>query len=277
MLAVADGRDATHWGLTFLDLAQQGVVFHDVAADGARRIQAGLRDTQLNLPLRPDLFHLLREANRLQNYLDKAVYKANGVAERAKRATQEASQSRRRKGRPLNVSLAAGEAAQIEYQAIETYDNLCFLMSQIRQALEPITSQFRYQSPLRAPETLAAAIELMETWPGKKLSAFFKQLSSHLWELLAPLVWLQETLMPWRKKLPSKLEAWIIASWQLALCQLEDFPPVWRNTASAIWDTLALFHRCSSLAESLHSCLRPYLSIHRDMPDWLLSLLHRSR
>ena len=44
-------------------------------------------------------------------------------------------------------------------------------------------------------------------------------------------------------------------------------------TAAAIWEALALFHRSSSLAESLHSWLRPYLQIHRGMPKWLLPLL----
>jgi hypothetical protein len=42
-LAVAERWDATHWGLTFLDLAAQGVVFQDLAADGTRGIRAGLR------------------------------------------------------------------------------------------------------------------------------------------------------------------------------------------------------------------------------------------
>jgi hypothetical protein len=41
----------------------------------------------------------------------------------------------------------------------------------------------------------------------------------------------------------------------------------------SVWDTLSLFHRSSSLAESLHSWLRPYLQIHRGMPVWLLPLL----
>jgi hypothetical protein len=36
---------------------------------------------------------------------------------------------------------------------------------------------------------------------------------------------------------------------------------------------LDLFHRSSSLAESLHSWLRPYLQIHRGMPQWLFPLL----
>jgi len=40
-----------------------------------------------------------------------------------------------------------------------------------------------------------------------------------------------------------------------------------------IWDIMGLFHRFSSLAESLHSWLRPYLPIHREMCRWLLPLL----
>jgi hypothetical protein len=38
-------------------------------------------------------------------------------------------------------------------------------------------------------------------------------------------------------------------------------------------ETLDLFHRSSSLAESLHSWLRPHFVVHRGMPNWLLPLL----
>lgn len=272
-LASATGRDATHWGVTFLDLHNQGVVFQDVAADGARGIRAGLQEAQLAIPLRPDLFHLLREGKRLQNRLEKAAYKAMRTAERAKRAEEEANRSTRRKGRPLKVALSAEEAAQKEALAIETHDHFCWLLSEIRQALEPVTPNSRIQAPHQARETLEAALELLESLPGKKLAAFAKQLHNHLDELLAPLVWLEETLAPWRRNLPAELEAWFIASYQHGLSRLEDFPPQWRQTAAAIWDALALFHRSSSLAEALHSWLRPYLSVHRGMPDWLLPLL----
>lgn len=64
-LAAAEGRDATHWGLTFLDLAAWGVVFEDLAADAARSIRAGRRAAKLVVPLRPDLFHLLREGSQI--------------------------------------------------------------------------------------------------------------------------------------------------------------------------------------------------------------------
>jgi len=40
------------------------------------------------------------------------------------------------------------------------------------------------------------------------------------------------------------------------------------------WTALDWFHRTSSIAECLHSWLRPFLVVHRGMPDWLLPLLH---
>jgi hypothetical protein len=254
-------------------LAAQGVVFQDLAADGARGIRAGLRDAELAVPLRPDLFHLLREGTRLQNRLEKGAYKAIRKAERAKRAAQEAKLPKSRRGRPLKVTLSAEDAAQKEEQALDTHDHFCWLLSEIRQALEPVSDAHRFQPPHQARDTLAAAIELLMTLPGEKLSAFAKQLSNHMEELLAPLVWLHETLAPWCNNLPPGLEAWMIASWRNGFQRLEDFPPPWQKTAAAIWEALALFHRSSSLAESLHSWLRPYLSIHRGMPDWLLPLL----
>jgi hypothetical protein len=272
-LAAAESRDATHWGLTFLDLAAQGVVFQDLAADGARGIRAGLQDAELAVPLRPDLFHLLREGKRLANRLEKTAYKAVRTAEKALRAEQEATHPIKRRGRPLKVEFSAEEAAQKENQAIATYDHFCWLLTEVQQALEPISNQHRLQVPQRAQETIATAISLMQTLPGKKIADFAQQLQDHLEALLAPLRWLDETLAPWCKNLPADLEAWILASWRNGIHSLEIIPFHWQKNAAAIWDALALFHRSSSLAESLHSWLRPYLSIHRGMPDWLFPLL----
>jgi hypothetical protein len=272
-LAAAESRDATHWGLTFLDLAAQGVVFQDLAADGARGIRAGLQAAELAVPLRPDLFHLLREGKRQANRLEKAAYKAVRTAEKALRAEQEANQPSKRRGRPLKVELSAAEALQKENQAITTYDHFCWLLAEIQQALEPITNLHRLQVPHQAQQTLETAIELIQILPGKKLADFAQQLQDQLDELLAPLRWLDETLTPWCQNLPADLEAWILASWRNSFQRLETIPAQWLRTAAAIWDALALFHRSSSLAESLHSWLRPYLAIHRGMPDWLFPLL----
>jgi hypothetical protein len=113
----------------------------------------------------------------------------------------------------------------------------------------------------------------MQTLPGKKIADFAQHLQDHLDELLAPLCWLYETLKPWYQNLPADLTAWILASWRNGLPKLAAIPAQWQSNAAAIWDALALFHRSSSLAESLHSWLRPYLAIHRGMPDWLFPLL----
>ena len=272
-LAAAAGRDATYWGLTFLDLQAQGVIFQDLAADGARGIRAGLQDAELAVPLRPDLFHLLQEGKRLQNRLEKGAYKAIRITEKALRAEQEAQQPTKRRGRPLKVDLSAEEALQQEAQAIATYDHFCWLLAEIRPSLEPITDRHRLQVPRQAQETLETAIELIQTLPGKRLSDFAQQLNDHLEELLAPLVWLHQALAPGCQSLPADLETWILASWQHGCQRLDTIPAQWQRTATAIWEALALFHRSSSLAESLHSWLRPYLTIHRGMPDWLLPLL----
>ena len=272
-LAAAKSRDATHWGLTFLDLAAQGVVFQDLAADGARGIRAGLQDAELAVPLRPDLFHLLREGKRLANRLEKTAFKAMRTAEKAMRAEQEATQPAKRRGRPLKVELTAAEAVQKENQAIATFDHFCWLLAEVQQALEPISNQHRLQVPQQAQQTLETASALIQSLPGKKIADFAQQLQEHLAELLAPLCWLYETLAPWCQKLPADLEAWILASWRNGLPKLETIPPHWQRNAAAIWEALALFHRSSSLAESLHSWLRPYLTIHRGMPDWLFPLL----
>jgi hypothetical protein len=249
------------------------VSFQDLAADGARGIRAGLKDAELAVPLRPDLFHLLQDGKRLANRLEKAAYKAIRTTEKAMRAEQEAQQPTPRRGRPLKVDLTAEEALQQEAQAIATYDHFCWLLAEIRQSLEPITDLHRLQAPERAQETLETAIELLQTLPGKRLSDFAQQLQDHLDELLAPLVWLHETLAPWCQNLPDDLQAWILASWRNGCHRLDTIPVQWQKTATAIWEALALFHRSSSLAESLHSWLRPYLTIHRGMPDWLFPLL----
>lgn len=272
-LAAAESRDATNWGLTFLDLEAQGVVFQDLAADGARGIRAGMRDAELAVPLRPDLFHLLREGKKLQNRLEKKAYKAIRCAEKVLRAEQEASHPIKRPGRPLKVDLTTEEALEQEAQAIATYDNFYWLLAEVRQALEPITDFHRLQDPHQAQQALETTIELIQNLPGKSIPEFAQQLQDHLDELLAPLRWLYDTLAPWCQKLPTDLEAWILASWRNGLQQLKTIPAQWQRTATAIWEALALFHRSSSLAESLHSWLRPYLAIHRGMPDWLLPLL----
>jgi hypothetical protein len=270
-------RDETAWGCVLMDVQQQGVQFLDVASDGARGIQAGVKQVSLQIPLRPDLFHLIREAYRVTQRLEKRAYQAMQDAERARRARQEQELPKRRKGAPLKVKLELPQAEAEEMKAIAQLDHWEWLFQEIRQALEPITPQGRIALGRQARQTLETALELLKTLENSSIHAFSEQLSEKLDELIAPLDWLEQALAPWREGVDAETEALILWAWKhqkdLGIRVEQVLPANQQDMVAAFWNALSLFHRSSSLAESLHSWLRPYLQVHRGMPEWLLPLL----
>ncbi|MCK4450809.1 MAG: hypothetical protein KAX26_09480 [Anaerolineae bacterium] len=161
--------------------------------------------------------------------------------------------------------------------AIETFDNYCWLLSEIRQALEPITPDGRIISVVETKATIETAVELLEELNHPDITALTDDLQEKTPELIAPLEWLEQQLASVRQDLDVDTETFVMWAWQhrqaLSLNIDTDFPEDLRPIAYAVWDAFSLFHRSSSLAESLHSWLRPYLQIHRGMPKWLLPLL----
>jgi hypothetical protein len=147
----------------------------------------------------------------------------------------------------------------------------------VRQALEPIAPNQHIVSAAEAKITIEIAIELLKDLAHPDITAFADDLREKVPELIAPLEWLEQQLTPILNGLDADTEAFIIWAWQhrreLNLDIETDFPEGLRLVVPVVWNTLGLFHRSSSLAESLHSWLRPYLQIHRGMPKWLLPLL----
>jgi hypothetical protein len=276
-LTPAGARDGATWGITYLDLLQRGIRFQDLASDGGSGLLAGVREAELVVPLRPDLFHLLWEAGRLTQRLEKATYKAIETAERARRAALEAQGLVHRRGRRLKVKMPLPQAEVQEAQTIVTFDAWCWLFGEIRQALEPITPARSLVSVAAAQATLETAIGLLKELGHPQITAFADNLQEKLPQLLAPLEWLEQRLRPVLQDVDAETQAFILWAWQhrqeLNLNIATDIPEDLRAVTSAAWDILGLFHRSSSLAESLHSWLRPYLQIHRGMCRWLLPLL----
>jgi hypothetical protein len=276
-LSAQEHRDKTTWGCLLLDVQSQGVHLVDVASDGALGIQAGVREVSLKIPLRPDLFHLLREAHRVGQRLENRAYQALELAERARTAQKEQNQPKRRKGAPLKVKLALPEAEKQEGQAIEELDTWEWLLSEIRLALDPLDRQGRIASAQQARQTILTALELLETLNNATIREFTNQLTEKLDDLLAPIEWLEQALALWREGLTPETEKLILWAWQhqkeLGISFEQVLPAPYQDTVCAFWNALSLFHRSSSLAESLHSWLRPYLQVHRGMPKWLLPLL----
>ncbi len=276
-LTPAESRDSVVWGLTYLELVERGICFHDLASDGGTGLLAGVREAKLAIPLRPDLFHLLRDAHRLTQRLESRAYKAIHSAERARRADLEARGGICRRGRRLKVETPLPQAEAQEAQAIATYDAWCWLLGEIRQALEPITAAGALTTVAEAQATLETAIGLLKALGHGEITAFADDLQGKLPQLLAPLEWLEQHLRPVLQGMDAETEAFILWTWQhrqpLNLNIVTDIPIALQPVVSMVWDILGLFHRSSSLAESLHSWLRPYLQIHRGMCRWLLPLL----
>jgi len=276
-LMPAESRDGTTWGLTYLDLVERGIQFHDLACDGGTGLRAGVREAKLVIPLRPDLFHILRDAHRLTQRLEGAAYQSIETAERARRADLETRGIIHRCGRRLKIKVPLPQAEIEEARAVEVFDNWCWLLGEIRQALEPITPDGRIVSVAEAKATLETALELLKELNHSDITAFADDLQEKIAELLAPLGWLEQQLAPVFEGLDADTQALIILAWQhrqdLHLDIAADFPADLQPIVCTVWDALGLFHRSSSLAESLHSWLRPYLQIHRGMPKWLLPLL----
>jgi len=276
-LSAQEHRDATTWGCVFLDVKKQGVQLLDVSSDGALGIRAGAEAAQLAIPLRPDLFHLIREGYHVSRRLEGDAIRAMEIAERARRAKQEQETCKRRQGRPLKITVELPEAEKQEQQALQALDAWDWLFGGIRQALEPYDPEGRLTVPDQAQQTISVALDLLDTLQHKHIQPFTQQLREKLPELLAPLHWLEQNLAPWRVGLDPHTEAFIVWAWQhhkaLGVTADQILPPEQQTVVEAFWEILAMFHRSSSLAESLHSWLRPYLQVHRGMPAWLPPLL----
>jgi hypothetical protein len=276
-LTPAECRDGTTWGITYLNLIERGIQFQDLACDGGTGLRAGLKEAGLAIPLRPDLFHLLQDARRLTRRLESAAYKALDNAERARRADLQARGIIRRRGRQLKIKVPLPQAEIEETRAVECFDQWCWLLGEIRQALEPITPTHTMASATQAQDTLETAITLLKELAHPDITSFADDLHQKIPALIAPLLWLEQQLAPLLSTLDADTQTSLIWAWQqrqpLNLDIDTDFPETLRPVVQTVWHTLDLFHRSSSLAESLHSWLRPYLQIHRGMPKWLLPLL----
>jgi hypothetical protein len=281
-LSPQKSRDADTWGASLLILQEQGIQFADIASDGARGIHAGIKQAELTVPLRPDLFHLLRESLSLSRKLESSAYKEIEQSIRTQKADKESKAEHKRIGRPLEVHISLTESKEREQQAIECYDLFVWLQSEIRQSLEPYDSEDNLISVSQAKETLDTAISLLCELRDNKINDYVQVLKKHREELIAPLEWLEQQISPYRQVLSSELwsemESVIIWSYkhqqELGLSYAgEGFPEHLQPIVKAYWEALSLFHRSSSLAESLHSFLRPYFVMHRGIPEWLPPLL----
>lgn len=132
-------------------------------------------------------------------------------------------------------------------------------ISQTLQAAGQAAATYQATLPL-PPPVWGEADEIFQGWqPALTVVDGRSFLVLHL----APLRWLEQTLACWREGLDEETETLILWAWQhqqtLGLTAGEGSPPALQPVVRAFWEALSLFHRSSSLAESLHSWLYPHL------------------
>jgi hypothetical protein len=276
-LTPSEARDETSWGVTFLELGEQGFEFEDVVADGARGIAAGLAATEWGISLKPDLFHILREAHPISQRLERKAYQAITEADKSRQVAALAQQPKRRRGRLPQATLSLPEAERQETAAIDTLDLWLWLTHEVRLALEPITPDGAISEAANARANICVAIELLQALGRDDITKFAHNLNKQLEALVAPLSQLELRLAAVRANLLPEDEALITWLWQhrheVGLSWVTWLPDALQPAARCFAEALDLFHRASSLAESIHAWVRPYLQVHRGMPGWLAPLL----
>lgn len=268
--AEADRSGAT-WAKTFQQLTERGIEFQDIVSDDARGIRAGLQEAGLDTVWRLDVFHVLHDGHRVGQKLENTAYRAIRQAERAQAYAAQQAGSAPQVGRPLKAMPPVPETAQQQDWAIEQFDLWTWLLSEVRFALEPMHG-YRINDSATARETLVVASDLMQQLDHPDITAFAARLLHNLDILLDPLRWLEQQVTDWQQTLCPDDEALIMYACRCPDVAVDDLPAPLHLAAQSYEKALALFHRASSLAESFHSWLRPYLVIHRTLPDWLLPL-----
>ncbi len=268
--AEADRSGAT-WAKTFQRLTERGIEFQDIVSDDARGIRAGLQEAGLDTVWRLDVFHVLHDGHRVGQKLENVAYSAIRQAERAQAYAAQQAEGACRMGRPRQATPPVPETAQQQDLAIEQFDLWTWLLSEVRFALEPVHG-YQINDRATARETLSVASDLMQQLDHPDITAFAARLLQNLDILLDPLRWLEQQVADWQQTLCPDDEALIMYACRCPDVAIDDLPEQLPLAAQVYEKALALFHRASSHAESFHSWLRPYLVIHRTLPDWLLPL-----
>jgi hypothetical protein len=270
LTAEAD-RTGETWAKTFERLADQGIEFQDIVSDNASGIRRGVSDAGLDTVWRLDVFHVIQEGHRISQKLENAAYRAIRQADRAHAYAADQTEGKRRVGRPRQAVGTIPETDQQQTLAITQFDLWTWLLSEVRFALEPVHGD-RLNDSATARAALEVASELMQALDQPDIIAFATRLLNNLDVLLDPLDWLEQQVADWQATLDPDDEALIVFACRCPAVTLAELPERLHLAALVYDKALALLHRASSHVESFHSWLRPYLHIHRTLPDWLLPL-----
>jgi len=284
-LAHAERRDETAWGCAWLDLEERGVRIDGVVADGAEGLRAGARAAGLPEP-RLDHWHTLRDLGRIARVLEHTAYRQMAAAERAERASAEATDRAThgrgaRRGRPLGGATdpaTVRAAVQAAEEAMARADGTAAVLATVRAVLRPVdavSGQVRTHDAVASDLRMAAA--RLREWGGRATEAA-TLLEARASGLTAYLDDLDHALAGPRAVLPEDTVRFIAWAWrhQQALgLQADDMVEVWPAAPAAarwVWAALDGVVRASGMVENLNSALDAHRAAHRGLPWPILAV-----
>ncbi len=144
LLSLEDHRDAVTWGVRLLELVDQGFNPDATVADAGSGLRAGQALALPEVPCRGDLFHILRDLEKLSGYLENRAYGAFEDTERRRRQLDSAQRHDGR-GRAKSVQSAAQllcRARAHSDAAVALFDEITLLMGWLRHDVLAVAGPF---------------------------------------------------------------------------------------------------------------------------------------
>lgn len=263
-------RDATTWGVHFLDCQEKGFAPDYTIADGGTGLRAGQREALPDTPCHGDIFHLLMEMGKISLTLENKAYRAIKGLEQDKRKI--VSKER------------LFEAYQKEQQMVNAATQFELLLSWIKNdvfalnGLDHVTRDELYDfivDELRHLETHQVKdickIRIALQRQKEQLLGFAPRLDSDLKQIA--LEHQQPTEYVQRVATLQRQSTQTSRYWQEYSTLQSCLGDAFRVVMTAVEHWRYHFHRASSLVENLNSRLRQYFFLRRQIGHGYLDLL----
>lgn len=278
--------DTESWTLLLGEVQDRGIRWDQTISDGNRPIGDACQTVSPARPHARDVWHVEREASRIQGHFDRVVERMVEQHATVVRQAERVAAGQRPRGRMPQADVAAHEA---KWEAAQNLaEGVTFLRSQLRHLLSVVVRDRRGvltadQRQAEFVALLALLAEHAQTAPDA-LRRDLLHLHDHLRKALPGLLVPARSLDAVQQEVTAVLgpTALDLLGWawqrrhilgptvEKLLAQL---PLPWRSLATRLFTAWHQTVRASSAVENWHSLLRPHLAVHRTLSPGRLALL----
>ena len=280
LLVGADHRDEDTWGYHLLEASEQGLNPEYSIADAAKGLRAGHEAAWPGKPCHGDVFHILHQGERLENYLHR---RASGATSRRKKL-EEKMRKAKKKGQGNRWSKKLTVAREAEQQARQLAREISILCDWLRNDILVLAGP-DYHCRSELWDFIVAELKQREACCLHRLRPFRTALENQKQDLLAFAAVLDEKL----SEISQRFNIPLYLVRQVCLLQGQN------SQQTAYWATWNQLHhqigsqfyllseaveqamketpRASSLVENFNSRLRNYFFLRRTLGNDYLDLL----